>query len=456
MKNLTIFVVLVAMLVAGCSSPSPEPSPSSINPTEGVWATSTRPEILPGDEQTMKAPTRDGPKLSKQPPISDDPEAIPVKSTLETTSTLETSPVTGTSTPIITPDEVQFKNDCVVIQRYPSDTAKFSGKIILSGYQHPSYLLDLSSGEQSLLRKDSKESYAEFVSPDGRWLAYVISSPDQIIVNSLIDERTPLIIPWEENWFWLEGWLNEQNLHISIEGGGDILINPFSQERVSLFTDFPDLAVPVGAGADWWPEQYNSTLTRAVYPQQESKDGGRRVVLWDLLSNERIAAFYDDIGFSGYGVQPIWSPDGDEFIMSLYREDQKGRYTELNQISQNGDVKRVINLRSIFPEGWLSIREYRWSPDATKVAFWLEAANGDEYKTQLVIIDMKSYDVTNYCIVDQWSINRDLVWSPNGNQIVVNSVLDDQAVVVLLDLENQTAYYITSDLTAVGWLKDSP
>ncbi len=185
---------------------------------------------------------------------------------------------------------------------------------------------------------------------------------------------------------------------------------------------------------------------------------GNYIALWNLQSQETITTIHSYARVGPYGTQPVWSPSGDEFIMSLFHEgqdDSNSWYTELYRISQDGEQHQITNLRAYYTE-YLFVQEYQWSPDESQVAFWLWYTQNGQEKAQLAVIDMETYQVTNYCIDDRWFTSRELIWSPDGHQIVVDAKYGEEAAVLLLDLENQRIYRIAKDLWARGWLISSP
>lgn len=114
------------------------------------------------------------------------------------------------------PDQAHLEYNCLEINPEPPANGLYSGVIVLTAYQKPTQLLDLSTGNVRLLLEDGEQlSYAHAVSLDRKWLAYEILEPAQIVVVSMTDEQAPIRISWEENWVYLVGWLNNQTLLVS-------------------------------------------------------------------------------------------------------------------------------------------------------------------------------------------------------------------------------------------------
>ena len=436
-KKMHFVLVFIVIILASCSiriEQSPSETPTITEDKSG--------EALPQKE-------------TKQPisvtvtAISKTPTPTP-----ELTATLH---ITETPLPTSTiPAEARLEYRCLPITPNNPEAGTYNGTVVLVGSNgFPAYQLNIATGDMQPLLKDmDRDSFVTGTSSDNKWLAYTLIDPALLIIETFNDEKESISIPWEVEWS-KEVWLNKQSLQIFLDDGSIIMLNPFSGERQSLFSDFPEYAEPIGVGADWWPAQYNSTLTRAVYPRYPAGDG-KHIALWNLQTNKTIANFQSYVGVGPFGVKPVWSPSGNEFVMSLYQVDEDDQfYTELYRISADGDLLKITNLRAYYPE-FLSIREYQWSPDGSQIAFWLRYSLDDMDKEQLAVLDMETFKVTNYCIDDRWGTSRELIWSPNGRQLIVNGRLKEEPTVLLLDLDNRDIYQIAGDLRAVGWMASSP
>jgi hypothetical protein len=439
MKKLGYLIILISMgVVVSCSIPLDHPELFKPTVSEEASATPT----LQDETADLSVSTKESPTLSLTPRPN-------------TPTPLETITPSFTQKPTPTGlTAAQLEHRCLDTRPDPPAVGIYSGTIILIEYQTSTYLLDLATGDmRPLLGEDKENSFAETVSPDREWLAYKMLDPAQIVVISLMDGYTPFRIPWEENWFRLEGWLNNQNLLVSLDGGSAIVINPFSDEH-SLFSQLPDYDGSPGG----WYKQYNPQLTRVVYPRYPDINGNY-IALFNLQTLETITTIQSYAGVGPYGVKPVWSPSGDEFIMSLFQKDRNQDdtnywYTELYRISQDGEQHRITNLREHYTE-YLFVSEYQWSPDESQVAFWLRFTWEGQSKVQLAVIDMETYQVTNYCIDDRWGTSRELVWSPDSRKIIVNARYNEEPAVLLLDLDRQIIHRISEIFRAKGWMVSS-
>jgi dipeptidyl aminopeptidase/acylaminoacyl peptidase len=427
-----IFVLLAALLLAGCVSSAGTLVETRTKMTPGT--------MFPTDTPNVTNTSSITPSLT--PKFTDTP--------LTTKIPIPTSTI---------PVEARLEYRCLQVNPNPPDTGSVSGMVGLLGNKSidgwwPYYLLDMTTGSiRPLVEEPDLYPTVWGVSPDHKWLAYTVENRSILIVNTFEKEQESIKIPLKEKMVSLGEWLNNKNLLIYMNDGSKMSLNPFSGEWKSLFKDFPDYAEPIGVGADWWPAQYSPSLNEAIY-LRTPVGNGRNNVLWNLKTNETVADFKNDYG--PFGVKPVWSPSGDKLIMSLYQVDEdENPYTELFRISEDGNILKITNLRAYYTES-LSIREYQWLPDESLVAFWLRYTRGGQSKDQLAILDMETYHVTNYCIDDRWGTSRELVWSPEGRQLIVNGVIDEKPAVLMLDLDNQIAFSIAGDFRVRGWLVSSP
>jgi hypothetical protein len=354
----------------------------------------------------------------------------------------------------INPPEANLSIQCINIKNEMPEKGVYTGTIVLAGYLGtPSQLLNMSTGIMSPLvtGEEGNASLLESVSPDRIWLAYMKFKEDGLVVRN-VDSSEITVIAWGREW-WLMGWLDNQHLLISSDKGGYLIFNPFTGERKELSHDFPDLGEPIGIAADWWGYAvYNSSLTRAVYPINRGDTDGR-IVLWDLHNNQVVTYLKSEN--NPYGGEPVWSPNGNEFIMTLHEYDPEDMSlaTELHRVSQDGQQTKITNLSAYYTKFFL-IKNYRWSSDASQIAFWLsyklEEGLSGEY---LAVLDLETLEVTSYCISGYFTSHAP-VWSPDGKYLIVESFDKDMnRVVLLVDIENLIAYQLVEgDLWPAGWM----
>ncbi len=438
-KNSLISVV-VALLLVGCSMHS----------EQSYYLTITR------DDEEPTVTIR--PDKTRQPDTFTPTQAITLPLITITPEVDSIVLLTSTESAFLISEllhRAQLEYKCLEIHPDLPEAGIYSGTVVITEESpHHIELLDLSTGViQPLFKGKEQIAYVQAISPDNKWLAYLAPDPPMLIVTTFDGNPLTIELPWDNTWFGIVRWLDNSHLEIAIadEGGAKILLNPFSGEQLPLYNQFPDFAPPSLFGIDWYSAQFNHQLTRAVYPQYPEVNDNH-ISLWNLETQQPIANFHSAVGIAPLGSNPVWSPTGTKFVIALYRETDGGdSYAELYLISQDGEQQKITNLRAYYTES-LIIREYQWSPDESKIAFWLRYSQNSQAKDQLAILDMETYQVTNYCIDDRWGTSRELVWSPNSSQIIVNAKYDEEPAVLLLDLDRQIIFRIAEEQRAVGWI----
>jgi len=276
---------------------------------------------------------------------------------------------------------------------------------------------------------------------------------------------------WKKEWDYLAAWLNDQNLIIGTTPESDktsgrmsstfIVFNPFTGESQILKPDYPNIYKNYLIAASWvgWRETvYNQDLDRVVYLQTEP-DGIEfaNLVLWDMDQQHSLASFGV---FGDPHSIPRWAPDGSKFAFATSININNWPAYELRSVNRDGQVNQLTNLTTYYP--WVYIADFSWSPDSSYIAFWfswwVEEKPGYDFaaKRYLAIVDTKNNKTTNYCIEGKPSDSGRMpppIWSPDGNQLIVESFRSDgHSQVVLIDLANQVAVQIGEDMTPEGWM----
>jgi hypothetical protein len=371
-----------------------------------------------------------------------------------------------------------------VLPTFPPQ-ANSQGIVILNSHTSPDiFLLNMVTGGKTQLVKQN-EGLGNFAfSPNKQRQAYHRGLFDQTsgkrVENQLIiataDGQLLKAIPWEKGWNLLPGWLDDQRLIMNIAGNDPdedtgkkpatlMMLNPFTGERRILRPDFPDIyAEYLVVDWDGWGETvYDPTLTRVVY--LSSRVG---YVLWDLETHQVLAKLR-----SYYLHPPRWSPDGAQFVVAADPDQQFNTGFELFSVSREGQqIAPLTNLTVYYP--YVDMWGYSWSPDGSHLAFWLRtdphALSGDNYAVErLAVLDLATQEVTDYCIpLDAYGGELGTIpffssgltaplWSPNGQQLIVESrYAPDASRVILVDISRGFAAQIAENMKPEGWMKSTP
>jgi hypothetical protein len=147
---------------------------------------------------------------------------------------------------------------------------------------------------------------------------------------------------------------------------------------------------------------------------------------------------------------PVWSSDGSFFVISgqvlmpngqvefeLYRVNRDGKIDQLTHLSAIGILKGVI---------------YSLSPYGQKIAMYLDTWY-DTKESRVAILDMKTHEITDYCIPIRGIPDQTPVWSPDSVQFLVTDQHNvDHRSVILVDITKGLAVKIADDMEPVGWM----
>jgi hypothetical protein len=382
-----------------------------------------------------------------------------VTNTVKATQTKEPIHITSTRLPTPTmilthtvPPDVDFDYKCIDIVDQPPEFGKYSGKIVLGGFTNqPSKLLDLHTMTEKLLMSgEGGSSVYESVSPDHEWLAFKAVKQNTLEITTTDQDNSSISFPWEVDWNYPLGWINNQYLLFYTGEGSILAFDPFTGTKKKLAINFPDQALAVNA--DYWgPVVFNPNLTLAIYPRNDNQ-----VSLWDYQNAREVASIAIKNNF--YGGIPVWAPDGAGFVMTLQNYDpQEDAITEeLYWVTRDGDITKLTNLSLFYPK-LLKIGGYAWSSDSNLISFWISFGLGNEFTDeQLVVLDLVTMQAMNLCVPGIMPAGLGMEapkWSPDVQQFIIKSQLKGEIVVLLVDLEQGIAYKISDNFRYAGWLK---
>jgi hypothetical protein len=364
------------------------------------------------------------------------------------------TPTNLANMPRTIPPEASLDQQCVEIRDQLPQPGQYSGTLVLKGFislaseERHDQLLNLDTLAAPVSLDDVEFAYSETISPDREWLAYEIPSQKKLIVKTIASSSSSHTIAWEENWEWFLGWLDNHHLLIYLGDSTYLVLDPFTAERILLQTDFPDKESPLGAGPDYWGfVKFNPALTRAVYLTNNS-----HIALRDLQANQIVTLLKSEN--NPYGREPVWSPKGDQFVIALQHYDQSADLLteDLYLVENEGKTAKITNL-SAFYTHLLQVDHYAWYPDSSRIAFWIRNDwQGYTFEDHLALLDLKTMRVTNLCISSEMT-GLEPIWSPNGEQVIVNTYYNDRRVVLLIDIPEKQAFIIAGDYKPVGWMK---
>jgi hypothetical protein len=364
-------------------------------------------------------------------------------------------------------------------------------------------LLNLQSGEKHTIPEDLGSTWwadDPEVSPDGKWLFYItgresdmLGNTSFILANSNGEEIKELsvgIVKYSGfSYEFVHDWLGKDSLRLlSKKDYRDdnlvvLLLNPFAEEIAQLQNDFEGLQPPVieygknpngspnNRYLDWGVDPflqvimfglngsnvaYSPDKDLAFYPHKDGYD-----VLYDIKHQRELA----QILISNWGELPRWSSTGEDIsiIATPPNFSTDSAKKDFYLLSKDGtNLRRLTYLSDQFER--VSIKEYSWSPDGTKIAFWLNTnfplSEDEEVSYELAIVDIASGNIINFCItnpnvtVKQLAENAGFlgepVWSQNSNDLLVEIPSIDKGE----DFYTETILVVPSKITGLAMMKD--
>lgn len=308
------------------------------------------------------------------------------------------------------------------------------------------FLLGLETGKEYKLPYQSKKSVNynnPQVSPNGNMIAYPEGLIDGNIrktmlwvVNAHADVLAKIL--FDQDLFLLR-WLDNERLILytsqtSVDGTV-LVVNPFTREKIVVSNDLPNYAASFWPGTDWGVE-YSPNLDWAVFiGVLKERDSGP--IVRDVVKNQTLWEPQPPI--SSFD-KPKWSPDGQKVAV--------GASEHLFIIDRNG---LAISVPKVNPLS--GVATFSWSPDGRYIALW--NSDGPQHYTMMVY-DIHLEKVMDSCIEDVYPTSP--LWSPNSQQIVVK-INANQGEPVLIDIQKETAYKLTSIPDVVypeGWMNSLP
>lgn len=313
------------------------------------------------------------------------------------------------------------------------------GRAVL--YGKGAYFLDISS---QVMTKISNSAISAEVSPDGKWLAYddvhrasiVFANAEGKEIAKIYD-RDGLLTPY----YWID---NERIIIIKQVKQGDTRVdrsllvhNPFTGEQQEWLPEnypniynYPELL---------WKIVLNPQLSFLVYPV-DADEGP--IVLWDIEKKKEITRISTGL------TEPEFSPKGDQFVVTVPQGsflDSLG--TDLFLVKTNGES---IRLTYFTMENYAEQKAYEWSPDGTKIAFFLKIGDEEPEVYQLAIIELITNKIINYCIEGMY-----VRWSPDGQYLLLTQDFYSGSRThdaYLIRLEDGAAWKISEYFYVNGWM----
>jgi len=406
------------------------------------------------------------------------PATLAVSSTVEITTTIsptvEVTATISTATPEIEKIKDIFFSPCLTISPEPPGGNQIPWLLLVE--RAAVYTIDPNNGLKSdqLIpppdpNSNSPFAYDFYLSPDGKWLAYVLYGEKDVSLvvepsSNVLTNNSQERIVWKPNQhFNLEGWLNNENIMLvmnqSVENFGTTLIyDPFTGEQHEFsLEEMPNsLKQQYGMSGSYLMDQGNlipdPTLTRVVYPLDLDVDG-MQLALWDV-QNKKILADINYAPFDQWSRSPFWSQDGNDFLIAGLSEEKT---IEWFQVTKDGVIHQLTHFGEFLNRPNFNLPSRSW--DGRYLAFQLpynQNQQGTYDDSKYFFLDLNSQSLDGFCIDygNKDLPDQPLVWSPDSQYVAIThgTIGEGSAEIILVDIEKREAFYIGKDVHAIGWM----
>ena len=382
------------------------------------------------------------------PAVTSSPSPVPTKLPVITPTLAALPTVLPSNTPDLT-----IVERCLEIKDYSSlstlpDIA--TGTVVIGKEEPHIYLLDLSNGTryEFSYSQDPLHGSGMQVSPDGNNLAYnedILDTSGKSISRKLwvINARGEILVNksfgiYEFGQF---RWLDDRYLQVYTDQtleDGTVAIFDLDTEKLNLFSpSLPSFHRRSDAAPPIWIVEYSPNQEYAVY-YGDFENTNMSPMMSNLITQQVIWQFPARGRTRGI---PLWSPMGNQVAMlidqQLYLVDTNGQVVELPKLKKGNNIFK-----------------HTWSPDGSHIVFW--AARDQETRADLMVYDLDSKQVIDYCIEADNPFGSVPVWSTNGLLFTVTVVKRDanstSSFRLLVDVQKNVIYKISKEMQPLEWM----
>jgi hypothetical protein len=291
---------------------------------------------------------------------------------------------------------------------------------------------------------------SRLVSPDGFYLAFTETELDpagdytgpnrlRVIDATGADAAPPLPDP---RFGIVTGWSSDGRVILqdaATADGSMIVVDPHDASYLHVPALIPNL--DPYTSHFWYHgvpfEVLDPSITRALtnlhYTQFD---------LWDIPTATTVAALRLDT--SSFFIIPQWAPDASGILLSIVAEGREYR-EDLLFVGRQGATRRLTDLAHSFDAPYISAVEASWSPDSSKIAFWVTTEGGpNPYLARFFVLDPLSLDRTDFCVTDDGVSFP--VWSPDSRYVALHQG-------ILVDTQTRDVYNTALPGIPLGWLR---
>jgi len=358
--------------------------------------------------------------------------------------------------PSSTPDQtiVQHCTEVKDNSSFPTLPDIATGTIVVDKGGSDINLLVLATGEHYKFPYSQNPWYFSdmHVSPDGNSLAYIENIQNQsknIIGRKLwvINARGEMLVnkSFGIKDFGQFRWLDNHQLQVytdqTLEDGTVAIFDLDTKKMNLLSPKLPSFHHRSNAAPASWLIEYAPNLEQVVY-YGDFNTTNMAPMMSNIITQKVIWQFPTNGRTRGV---PLWSPKANQVAIvvdqQLYLVDTKGQVVELPKLKSGNNILK-----------------HTWSSDGSHIAFW--AIRNQEDKADLMVYDLDSKQITDYCIVGDNPYGSAPVWSPTGLLFAVSVVKSDanstESFHLLVDVQNNLIYKIPKGLQPLEWMNSLP
>jgi hypothetical protein len=373
----------------------------------------------------------------------------------QTLSVSNTSIPTSLPTPTNLPDPWEASKNCVTEYPNQPENIQLEGVAVLRSLSSTVTGLNLSlqnlkDASTKAIDTANQSVWDVAVSPGRNVLAYSwfndsTSKWEVVLVSS---SGNPTEVTWSsDKEFSFRNWLNDHQLLI-LQDANYVIADPSQDSQVSYSPqNFPEFNL---YHSDYFVS-FDPLLSKVIY-----RNG--KINVFDLNKKVILSHIKD-----GYDRTPIvsWRPFGDQaaIVTTISLEQSlNGLPDEIFILENDGQIRQLTHLFENFGLP-LSIDTISWSPDGSKIAFWL---HDKEANTTLMVTDYETGKSVNYCITNNSGASFPIsvsapIWSPDGKYLMVeNRYANDKNRVLIVELSTNSAFPIAENASPVGWMVEKP
>jgi len=345
-----------------------------------------------------------------------------------------------------------------------SDTANIDGTLVFFQQGYLS-LLGADRRIQKLVETEFRPTTTAAISPDRKkilywltdsnfdwhyWLYSFGKSPTEVLTKDIASRYDSVL-----------GWFNDQEVWIQTPSESwPLLFDPFNNKIRKL----PEFAEPQIAGCVDWDYCnglsgsmldfyfYDQALERNIF--LATGETSATIVMLDREANYLWKYANRLVGFN----MPKWSPNNHEFGVPLPK-DELGEHYEFFVVDHDGHQRQITDYSAAYPT--MTIDKFSWSPDGRYIAFWGDTHSQEKIAQQhpyrLFVLDTVTRQTVDYCVAGKYSShfapNHAPIWSPDGNQIAVESIQSGKQIIMLVDFASGTVSPVAEG-ELVGWIAE--